>query len=186
MALPDVTLRAATPADAPLLAAWDREPHVIRCTSDDPAVDFVRSEAEWSAELRSPTPYFEHLIAEVDAVPIGAMLIIDPALEPTHYWGDIQRDLRAIDIWIGPRQALGQGYGTAMMVEAIDRCFAEPGVQAIVIDPLASNVAAHRFYRRLGFVVTGAQDFGEDACLVHRLERNTWLCGRRRASQEVA
>ena len=171
---PLVTLRAATLADAPLLTAWDHEPHVIRCTTDDPHATTARDAGEWEAELCSPTPHFEHLIAEVDGQPIGAMLIIDPALEPTHYWGKIERDLRAIDIWIGPASALGRGYGTEMMTRAIDRCFADATVTAIVIDPLASNLDAHRFYRRLGFRKVGYQSFGEDYCLVHRLERDKW------------
>ena len=47
--------------------------------------------------------------------------------------------------------ALNRGFGTEMMRQAADRCFADPAVTAIVIDPLNSNVAAHRFYRRHGF-----------------------------------
>lgn len=174
MTEPAVTLRAATPADAPLLTAWDAEPHVIRCTTDDPDARVVGDATDWAAELAAPTPYFEHLVAEIDGRPIGAMLIIDPALEPTHYWGAIEPNLRAIDIWIGPPDALGRGYGTAMMAQAINRCFVEPAVTGIVIDPLATNVAAIRFYRRLGFVEAGIRDFGDDRCLVHRLARSEW------------
>ena len=71
--------------------------------------------------------------------------------------------------------ALGQGFGTAMMSQAIDACFARPEVQAIVIDPLTSNTDAHRFYQRLGFVPEGRRVFnGEDDCLVHRLTRADW------------
>jgi aminoglycoside 6'-N-acetyltransferase len=103
------------------------------------------------------------------------MLIIDPHEEPTHYWGVVEPDLRAIDIWIGRAQDLGRGYGAQMMRLAIDACFAEPRVTAIVIDPLASNVRAHRFYRRLGFQPIERHTFGEDDCLVHRLERAVWL-----------
>jgi aminoglycoside 6'-N-acetyltransferase len=170
----DVSFRGATVADAPLLTAWDRAPHVIRCTTDDPRATVARDAGDWEGELASPTPDWEHLIAEVQGRPVGAMLIIDPALEPTHYWGEIESDLRAIDIWIGPQDALGRGHGTAMMTQAIERCFALAEIKAIVIDPLASNVAAHRFYRRLGFVPVGPRRFGEDDCLVHRLDRAAW------------
>lgn len=171
---PVVMLRPATLDDAPLLTAWDREPHVIRCTTDDPSATIARDSGDWEAELGSPTAFFDHLIAEADGRPVGAMLIIDPALEPTHYWGKIARGLRAIDIWIGPRDALGRGYGSAMMTQAIERCFVDPEVEAIVIDPLASNVAAHRFYRRHGFRTIGPRTFGEDRCLVLRLDRSDW------------
>jgi aminoglycoside 6'-N-acetyltransferase len=166
-----VTLRRAIPSDAPILTEWDHLQHVISCTTDDPDATIARDAGVWENELASPTPHWEHLVAEVNGRPVGAMLIIDPALEPTHYWGDIEPDLRAIDIWIGPAGALGRGYGTAMMTQAIDRCFADPAVRAIVIDPLASNSDAHRFYQRLGFRTVGPRRFGEDDCLVHRIDR---------------
>jgi ribosomal protein S18 acetylase RimI-like enzyme len=59
--------------------------------------------------------------------------------------------LRAIDIWIGEAADLGRGYGTRMMRHALERCFADPAVKAVLIDPLASNTRARRFYERLGF-----------------------------------
>ena len=172
-----VILRAAVLSDVSFLTAWDSEPHVVRCTTGDPDAIVARDAGEWEAELASPTPYWEHLVAEIDSRPVGAMLIIDPALEPTHYWGEIEPDLRALDIWIGPADALGRGYGTQMMRQAIDRCFANPAVKAIVIDPLASNTDAHRFYQRLGFSAEGPHSFGEDACLVHRMTRGAWRKG---------
>lgn len=79
-----------------------------------------------------------------------------------------------MDIWIGPPDALGRGYGTQMMTLAIQEAFAAPEVTAIVIDPLDSNTDAHRFYQRLGFMVAGRRTFDEDDCLVHRLDRATW------------
>jgi aminoglycoside 6'-N-acetyltransferase len=44
-------------------------------------------------------------------------------------------------------------------------------VKAILVDPLASNTRAHRFYERLGFVAVGRRTFGTDDCMVYRLER---------------
>lgn len=171
---PDVRLRPAVAADAALLAAWDREPHVIRATTDDPDAARAFDGTDWSEELAAQSEVFRYDIAEVDGRPVGALLTIDPAREPNHYWGDIEPDLRALDIWIGPADALGQGYGSRMMTLAIDACFAAPEVKAIVIDPLASNQDAHRFYRRLGFEPVGRRRFGPDDCLVHRLERAAW------------
>ena len=56
-----------------------------------------------------------------------------------------------------------------------DRAFADPAVNAIVIDPLNTNTSAHRFYHRLGFRDVGRQVFNdEDDCLVMRLDRATW------------
>ena len=59
-----------------------------------------------------------------------------------------------------------------MMKLAIDRCFADPLVMAILIDPLASNTRAHRFYERLGFQFIEPRQFGDDECFVYRLNRS--------------
>lgn len=180
----EVRLRPATPDDADLLARWDREPHVIACSTDDPEADIAFGGIDWRAELQDQSEANVYRIAEVgdDRLrrPIGVMQIIDPHLEPTHYWGEIEPNLRAIDIWIGPPDALGRGYGTQMMALALDGCFAAPEVTAVVIDPLNSNTAAHRFYQRLGFRAVGRRMFDADDCLVHRLSRETWE-GRNRA-----
>ena len=52
--------------------------------------------------------------------------IIDPAMEETHYWGDVAPNLRALDIWIGEEADLGQGYGTAIMLQVIAHYFTNP------------------------------------------------------------
>jgi len=170
-----VTLRRAEPEDAELLALWDRAPHVIACVTDDPAAEVAFEGAVWAEEIATSSDVSFYLIAEVNGRPIGAMQVIDPHLEPTHYWGEIEPGLRAVDIWIGEVDALARGYGTQMMTRALDMCFADPAVTAVVIDPLNSNPDAHRFYQRLGFVPIGRRLFNdEDDCLVHRLERAVW------------
>ncbi|MDO9518756.1 MAG: GNAT family N-acetyltransferase [Pseudohongiella sp.] len=162
-----VTLREATIDDAPLLRHWDQQPHVV---DSDPNDDW-----DWETELPRTPSWREQLIAEVDGVPIGFVQIIDPAKEESRYWGDVSNDLRAIDIWVGEADYLGQGFGSVMMRLAIGRCFLSAGVRAIIIDPLASNVRAHRFYQRLGFRPVARQIFGEDDTLVHKLERADYL-----------
>jgi aminoglycoside 6'-N-acetyltransferase len=61
-----------------------------------------------------------------------------------------------------------------MMRAALRRCFAPPDVWAVLIDPLADNLRAHAFYQRLGFEAVGLRRFGDDLCLVHRLERRRY------------
>jgi aminoglycoside 6'-N-acetyltransferase len=170
-----ITLRPATRADAALLAAWDLEPHVIAATTDDEDADTAHDDMSWEDELATQSDLSRYYIAELDGRPIGAMQIIDPHLEPTHYWGDVAPNLRALDIWIGTASDLGKGYGEEMMHQAFALCFADPKVTAILIDPLASNTRAHKFYQRLGFVPLGRRLFhGEDDCLVHELTREAW------------
>lgn len=158
-----IRLRPATPDDLGLLRHWDEQPHVI---ASDPNDDWG-----WEAELGRSPDWREQLIAELDGRPIGFVQIIDPAREESGYWGDVPAGLRAIDIWIGEAADLGKGYGTTMMRLALGRCFAAPDVSAVLIDPLASNVRAHRFYERLGFRFVERRRFGADECFVYRLDR---------------
>jgi aminoglycoside 6'-N-acetyltransferase len=58
-----------------------------------------------------------------------------------------------------------------MMEQAIQRCFADPGVHTILLDPLSSNTRSHHFYERLGFEFVVERTFGEDCCRVYRLTR---------------
>ncbi|HEX7026037.1 MAG TPA: GNAT family N-acetyltransferase [Gammaproteobacteria bacterium] len=164
-----VKLRAATPDDLPLLLHWDEQPHVV---ASDPNDDWG-----WETELHKTPDWRELLIAELDGRPIGFIQIIDPAREESHYWGDAPDNLRAIDIWIGEADCLGKGYGTQMMRLALARCFADPDVGAVLIDPLADNVRAHRFYERLGFRFAERRRFGLDDCFVYRLERADYPAG---------
>jgi len=158
-----VKLRPATPDDLELLQFWDRQPQVIAAKGDD--------DWQWKTELARHTDWREQLIAEVGGRPIGFVEIIDPSCEESQYWGCIDEGHRAIDIWIGERDALGRGYGTQMMKQAIARCFADPSVKAILVDPLDCNDRAHRFYERLGFEYVAGRCFGDDRCIVYRLSR---------------
>lgn len=161
-----INLRPATAADLNLLRHWDEQPHII---ASDPNDDWG-----WEVELNRTPEWREQLIAEIDSRPIGFIEIIDPLREDSHYWGDVPANLRAIDIWIGEETDLGKGYGTQMMQLALARCFADPLVTAVLVDPLASNTRVHRFYERLGFQFVEFRRFGEDDCFVYRLHRADW------------
>src|SRR5436305_1608572 len=161
-----IQLRHATIDDLSLLYHWDEQQHVI---ASDPNDDW-----NWEVELLRNPGWREQLVAELDGRPIGFMQVIDPAEEDSHYWGDVPANLRAIDIWIGEKEDLGKGYGTEMMRLAIERCFKEKAVTAIIIDPLASNTKACRFYERLGFQFIEHRQFNNDYCAVYELDRQRW------------
>lgn len=157
-------LRPAAPVDRPVLEEWDRDPDVAASSGEDDTFD-------WEHELPRSVPWRELLIAELDGEPVGFIQIIDPSAEETHYWGDAPPHLRAIDIWIGSPRHRGRGVGTEMMRQALDRCFADPSVEAVLIDPLVRNVRAIRFYERLGFRHVEVRWFDEDECAVMRIDR---------------
>jgi aminoglycoside 6'-N-acetyltransferase len=160
-------LRKALIEDLELLQGWDAKAHVIAATGADDAYP-------WADELPRDVDWRELLIGEHDGRPIGVMQIIDPQTEETHYWGDSPPNMRAIDIWIGEEADLGRGYGSEMMRLALARCFDEPKITAVLVDPLAANERAHRFYERFSFRPLERRTFGEDNCLVFRLTREDW------------
>ncbi len=167
---PQLTLRDATPGDEKILYDWDKKEHVIFCSGDD-------DDWNWKNELPRNVSWRRQLIAEVDdGKRIGFMQIIDPKEEESHYWGDdCPPNLRAVDIWIGEEDYLAKGYGTEMMKQALnDYCFRNQSVHAVLVDPLASNLRAHRFYQRCGFRPIGIRFFGQDECLVHQIDRTDW------------
>jgi aminoglycoside 6'-N-acetyltransferase len=126
---------------------------------------------DWEAEITRDVDWQWNLIAEVEGRPIGVIMIIDPAREETHYWGSVESNLRALDIWIGPPEELGRGFGTEMMRLALDFCFANPAITGVLIDPLESNTRARAFYERVGFRFVEYRRFGMDDCAVYRLDR---------------
>lgn len=160
--MPRIELRPASPNDIALLRHWGEQPHVLEATDDD---------WHWEEELGRALDWREQLIAELDGRPIGYVEIVDPARDEEHYWGDCPPNLRSIDIWIGEADALGRGYGTEMMEQSLARCFAAPEVEAVIIDPLASNVRAQRFYERLGFRFVERRQIWGDDIAVYRLDR---------------
>ena len=158
-----IKLRPATIDDLELVEYWDTKQHVIDSDPDD--------EWNWKKELKRTPEWREQLIAELAGEPIGFIQIIDPYLEETHYWGKVEPDKRAIDIWIGEERNLNKGYGTIMMKLAIERCFRNESVDGILIDPLKSNRKAHRFYERLGFEFVEEREFDGTLCFVYELKR---------------
>ena len=158
-----VSLRPATPADLEALRRWDKDPDVRSSLID--------ADWHWETELHRHPDWREWLIAEVAGRPIGFIQIIDPEFEETQYWGCMDAGHRALDIWIGEPEARNHGYGSQMMRQAIERCFADPSVHTILIDPKADNTRAHRFYERLGFEYVAQREFCGDQCIVYRLKR---------------
>jgi aminoglycoside 6'-N-acetyltransferase len=159
-----IEFRIASIKDLDLLLYWDTKQHMIDCDPDD--------DWDWEIELKRAPDWRQQLVAELDGVPIGVIQIIDPYLEETHYWVDVDQFIRAIDIWIGEETNLNKGYGTQMMHLAIDKCFSNPKVNSILIDPLITNTKAHRFYERLGFEFLEERTFDVSTCYVYELKRS--------------
>ena len=163
----EVDLRPVVPEDIPTLEAWARDPAVMAAVAPD-------GRRIWSEELERDPRYTELLIAEVDGEPVAFAELCDAANEESHYWGsEVEPGAWALDIWIGRPDRRNQGLGTAVMQLALARCFEQHHASVVVIDPLVSNVTAHRFYERLGFELVGIRWFDDDECRVYRMASPT-------------
>jgi aminoglycoside 6'-N-acetyltransferase len=164
-----MNLRLAKIEDLSLLKYWEAKPHVVFATGGDNDL-----EDPWlENQLRNPSKFVQIYIAESEGRPIGVIQVADPLNEESHYWGSVDPNLRAIDIWIGEEKDLGKGFGTEMMKLIINRCFEDKTVDGIIIDPLVSNTRAIKFYEKIGFKLVGKTYFGDDHCAVYRLDKNS-------------
>ena len=164
----NLKLRHADLKDVGILKRWDKKDHVIASSGND---DFY----DWEEEVTRNVPWQQILIAEIDDRPIGVIVIIDPKEEETHYWGGIENNLKALDIWIGEASDLSKGYGTEMMKQALNECFRNENVKAVIVDPLIDNTLAHKFYEKLGFKRIEKRKFGNDECFVYKIDRNIFV-----------
>ena len=69
-----IRLRPAEPADAALLHAWDREPHVIKAVTDDPTAEEAFIDADWEQEISDQSPVSYFLIGEENGRPVERRL----------------------------------------------------------------------------------------------------------------
>ena len=165
-----ITLRRAEVTDVPLLRAWEADPDVIASGGAD-------DDWDWESVLLRKVPYLEEGWGCCDGQPIGVVVLLDAAREPSGYWSPVEAGVWAIDIWIGFPEYRNRGFGSQMMNLALERCFHVHSATEVLIDPLVSNTRAISFYRRLGFRDVGQRVFGDDACWVLRYPRDDWSKG---------
>jgi aminoglycoside 6'-N-acetyltransferase len=164
-----IVLRPATLDDVPMLEAWDDDPDVYASSPND--------DWDWGRQTLA-TEGLTNLIAELDGRPIGYIQLTDLARDASKYWGEHQAGLMAIDIEIGEPDMRGKGYGHTMMGLALELCFSDPTIQAVLIDPLITNIRAIAFYQRLGFTFIENRWFDQDHCAVHQLTRAEYEKGK--------
>ena len=134
-----VTIRDATPDDAQSihrficeLAAYEREPDAVEVTPET-----------LRAQLESPTPPFESLVAELDGAPVGFALFF----HNYSTWRGCQ-GIHLEDLYVTP-DARGRGIGRGLLdrLRAIARARNCARLEWAVLD---WNTPAIRFYETLG------------------------------------
>ncbi|MFF5724006.1 GNAT family N-acetyltransferase [[Kitasatospora] papulosa] len=90
----------------------------------------------------------------------GALLGGVTYVAPGGPWADIAgRDEAEFRMLAVSEEARGRGAGEALVRACVDRARATEGVSGVVLSTQSSMEAAHRIYRRLGFVRTPERDW---------------------------
>lgn len=118
--------------------------------ADDPYLEQLRAVGRRAAEAL--------VLAAVDAD--GELLGGVTYVPPGSPWADIAyRDEAEFRMLAVSARARGRGAGEALVRACVDRARATAGLSGIVLSTQSSMEAAHRIYRRLGFVRTPERDW---------------------------
>jgi aminoglycoside 6'-N-acetyltransferase len=134
-----VSLRAATTADVPALAAVRRTPEV---------------QARWAG----PDDVTEEIVASIEDDDLHYLaIVLDGQVVGAVQWAaetDPQYRHASIDIFVDPA-AHGRGVGTDAVRTLATHLVDNEGFHRLVIDPAADNAAAIRCYAKVGFQPVG-------------------------------
>jgi aminoglycoside 6'-N-acetyltransferase len=139
----EITFRAVTPKDMPLLKRWIASPQWQEWWGE------TETElAEIAANLDSDS--VEPMIVELDDKPVAYVQTYDPHMEDEHPYQDQPFGTIGIDISIGDAADLNKGLGTEILLGLSEMLF-EEGAVRLIIDPHPNNKAAIRCYEKAGF-----------------------------------
>jgi len=150
----DLTFRALTRDDFPMLSAWLAAPHVHQWWDEDP--DPAAVEAKFGPEVDGVEPT-ELFVVNLDGEPIGMVQRYRVAdypewvvsLEPT---GVPATEAAGIDYLIGAADLIGRGVGPAMLAQFAGLTLARyPAVSFLVVDIDPENRRSWRALEKAGF-----------------------------------
>ncbi|WP_274626865.1 GNAT family N-acetyltransferase [Arvimicrobium flavum] len=141
---PRYGFRAVMEADLPMIGAWLAEPHVAEWWGDK------ESELEGIAD-HIDSISVEPFVIELEGRPIGYIQSYDPYLEEgENPFSDQPFGTLGIDQFIGERELINEGHGTALIVQFVAMLF-EEGAPRVIVDPDPKNTRAIRAYEKAGF-----------------------------------
>jgi len=152
-------------SDFALLSQWLATAHVARWWDDDPALDAIESDYGGCVDGTEPCEVF---IAQWDGRPIGLIqryrfgAYPQYAMEMAHIM-DVAPECTSIDYLVGPPDALGKGWGSAMIAAMAARIWEDdPGTPRIIVPVQADNQASWRALERAGFVRVAEGELAPD------------------------
>lgn len=143
-----ISLRKLTRADLPLIESWLAEPHVQRWW--DPSEIGLSNIAGHLAD-----PVVMPYLIVIEARPVGYFQAYHANRDP--FWGgfEVPRETIGIDLFLGPADSLGRGFGGRAIRLFVDELRRRPGIVRAQIDPAPENERAIRTFLSCGFVPAG-------------------------------
>ena len=139
--------------DLPLIETWLQEPHV-RAWWRDPQrqYDLIAGDL--------PDPKIDLHLVHLADVPFAYLqdYCVQDWMQP--HLADLPQGTRAIDLFIGDPNFLGQGHG-AGLVRQFAQDLIDAGTPQVVIDPEVKNTRALRAYAKAGFKNLGHYETDE-------------------------
>lgn len=140
--------------DFSLLSRWLTQPHVARWWDDDPSLDAIEADYGGCIDGTEPAEVF---IALREGEPVGFVQRYRLDSYP-QYLDELAPVLSvaasalSIDYLIGPPEALGRGWGAAMIVAFAHQLWRDcPDASALIVPVHAGNIASWRALERAGF-----------------------------------
>ncbi len=161
----EFSFRRLNRADFPLLGAWLAEPHVARWWNHD--VDPEALERDFGASADGAEPSEDWLVL-LGARPVGLIQYSRfddyPAYrEEVLPIVEVPPRAASIDYLLGDPSLIGQGLGTAMIREFVERIWTTAADVPCLIVPVHShNVASWRALRSAGFHLVGRGELEPD------------------------
>ncbi len=140
----EVTLRAATRADAECLLAWRNDPETRRWSRDSREIAF-EEHASWLEHVLGDDTT-QLWIAESGGSAIGTVRV-----------GPVEGGTAEVHVALAP-EARGQGLGGGVLRQAAARALAEPGVSLLCAHVKPEHAASLRAFARAGFRRAGVDD----------------------------
>ncbi len=139
---PDYAFHPVLSADLPLIQLWLERPHVRQWWGDP--------KREYRLIRRDlPKPAIDQFIICADARPFGYLQCYDVTRWNSGF-GPQPKGTRGIDLFIGERNMIERGHGSALIRAFVDDRLRQ-GAPRIVTDPAPLNARAIRAYEKAGF-----------------------------------
>jgi aminoglycoside 6'-N-acetyltransferase len=155
-----------------LLGRWLAEPHVARWWNHDPSPDAI--EENFGDTIDGIEPAADY-VAFVDEQPLGVIqfCLFHDFPEYVAEMADVYPvdiDAATIDYFIGDPDAVGKGWGTAMIQEFVVRIWREePDVGHVVVPVNSANVASWKALLNAGFRLIARGELDPDNPIDDRL-----------------